>query len=139
MTDKRRQPRFEVCLTARWQGCPAHYDARIADLSEGGCYVDTIAEVSEKQYLFLEIMLPDGRWLKLQGIVAHHFPRLGFGVQFVNLDEQQRRQVLSLLPGGTDTLSSFDQSSKKEDQSARESEEPFLPFDQVDLASRRIM
>jgi hypothetical protein len=41
--ERRKEPRSVVCLTARWQGSSA--DVRIADLSEGGCYVDTIGEV----------------------------------------------------------------------------------------------
>jgi hypothetical protein len=68
---------------ARWQGSASN-DVRIGDLSEGGCYVDTIAQVVGKN-LFLSILLPDGEWFQVQGVVAHHSPRLGFGLRFVNL------------------------------------------------------
>lgn len=122
MEDKRAQPRFDVCLTARWQGSTANYNARIADLSEGGCYVDTIVEVIVGETLFLQILTPDGTWFELQGVVAHHFPRLGFGVRFINLDEEQLRQVRSLIPNAL-----------------QDSDKTLPQRDQIDLTSRRVM
>lgn len=56
----------------------------------------TIAEVIAGETLFLKILKPDGQWFDLQGVVAHHPPRLGFGVRFVNLDEKQHHQIRSL-------------------------------------------
>lgn len=69
----------------------------MADISEGGCYVDTILEVIKGETLFLKILMPDGEWFEMQGVVAHHSPRLGFGVRFMNLDEEQRRQIRLLV------------------------------------------
>jgi hypothetical protein len=97
MKEKRTEPRIDVCLTARWQGCVTHRDVRISDLSQGGCYLDTIAEVTVGETLFLKILMANGDWLELESIVAHHMPRLGFGVYFVNLNEQQRHQIRSFL------------------------------------------
>lgn len=93
MPERRTKPRFEVCLDVRWQGSAPHYSVRIADISDGGCYVDTILEVTKGETLFLKIRMPDGGWFELEGVVAHHFPRLGFGVRFVNLNDEQRRFV----------------------------------------------
>ena len=97
MKENRTDTRFDICLTARWQGCPTNHNVRISDLSNGGCYMDTIAEVTVGETLFLKILLADANWLELQGVVIHHSPRLGFGVRFVNLDGKQHDQIRSLL------------------------------------------
>jgi len=97
MKEKRSQPRFEVCLDLQWQGSGAHYNVRIADISEGGCYVDTILEVTKGEILFLKMLMPEGDWFDVQGVVAHHSLRLGFGVRFINLNEEQRRRIRLLV------------------------------------------
>lgn len=98
--EKRIEPRYDVCFTARWAGSVGNYNVRITDFSEGGCYVDTIAEVTEGETLLLQILVRESEWFELQGVVAHHSPRLGFGVRFINLDDHQREVIRSLLPGG---------------------------------------
>ena len=104
MKEKRTEPRFDVCLTARWQGCVTNRDVRISDLSQGGCYLDTIAEVMVGETLFLKILMANGEWLELKSVVAHYTPRLGFGVRFVNLNERQRDQIRSFLTIQNPTL-----------------------------------
>ncbi|HVQ39184.1 MAG TPA: PilZ domain-containing protein [Pyrinomonadaceae bacterium] len=104
MSERRIQPRFEVCLDVRWQGSATNYNVRIADMSEGGCYIDTILEVTKGEILSLSIMMPDHEWLELEAVVAHHFPRLGFGVRFVNSSEAQRRQIRSLIYRSNPTI-----------------------------------
>ena len=96
MKENRKETRVELSLTARWQGS-ANRDVRISDLSKGGCYIDTIADVTVGELLSLTILLTDGKWLELEGVVAHHTPRLGFGVRFVNLNQKQRAQICLLL------------------------------------------
>jgi hypothetical protein len=97
MKENRTQLRYDMSLTARWQGSAANQYFRIGDLSEGGCYVDSFAEVIEGETLLLNIQMPNGGWLELQAVVVHHHPRLGFGVRFANLDEGQRHEIRSLL------------------------------------------
>jgi hypothetical protein len=44
------------------------------------------------------ILLPDDDdWLYLEGEVRHHRPGSGFGVQFVDLNEEQMEKLLVLL------------------------------------------
>jgi hypothetical protein len=97
MPERRIQPRFDVCLDVRWQASAAHYNVRIADISEGGCYVDTILEVIKGEAFVLKILMPAGGWFEVHGIVAHHSPRLGFGVRFLNLNAEQRRRIRELI------------------------------------------
>lgn len=97
MPEQRTKPRFEVCLDVRWQSSATNYNVRIADISEGGCYVDTILEVSKGETLLLKILMIDGGWIEVEGVVSHHSPQLGFGVRFVNLMETQRRSLRALI------------------------------------------
>jgi hypothetical protein len=97
MKENRTQIRFEVSLTGRWEGSASKHNVRIGDLSLGGCYFDTILEVTVGETMWLSIQKPNGEWLELRGVVAHHYPRLGFGVRFVDLDENQLREIRALL------------------------------------------
>jgi hypothetical protein len=95
--DRRKDERVEVCLDAFWDGRSGRVTARILDLSEGGCYVDTLGEAYVGEVLTFKLPLPDGNWLELSGEVAHHSPPIGFGLRFVNLSEQQNEKLMVLL------------------------------------------
>jgi len=98
MSDRRREERWEVCLDAVWEGKSGNYSARVTDLSDGGCYVDTLGEASVGEILNFKLRLPDeGDWLELNGEVAHQTPPLGFGVRFTNLNEQQTTKLQALV------------------------------------------
>ncbi|SRR6266851_6488358 len=125
------EPRFDVCLTARWQGCVTNRDVRISDLSQGGCYLDTIAEVMVGETLFLKILMADGEWFELKSVVAHYTPRLGFGVRFVNLNERQEHQIRSFL--------GFQNESPGESSDTSECREILVPSEQIHFNSPGIM
>jgi hypothetical protein len=128
MKENRTEVRFEICLTARWQGSAVNHNVRISDLSEGGCYVDTILEVNVGETLFLEVLMPDGEWFELRGVVAHHTLRLGFGVRFVNVDEKQQRQIHSLLR--------IQNPIPTESAKTSESRKTLIPWKEIELTSR---
>ena len=95
--DRRKEQRVEVCLDAFWDGRSGRVMARILDLSEGGCYVDTLGDCYIGEVLNIKLPLPDGDWLELSGEVAHHSPPIGFGLRFVNLSDEQSEKLISLL------------------------------------------
>jgi hypothetical protein len=95
--ERRSEKRWEVCLDAVWEGKSGNYGARIVDLSEGGCYIDTLSEACVGELLNFKLQLPNGEWLYLTGEVAHQTPALGFGVRFVNLTEDQIEKLRSLI------------------------------------------
>ena len=97
MSDRRSEKRWDVCLDAVWDGKSGNYVARVTDLSEGGCYVDTLGEAQIGEVLSFKLQLPDGEWLSLTGEVAHQSPPLGFGLRFVTLSEEQREKLHSIL------------------------------------------
>lgn len=128
MKENRSETRFEICLAARWQGSGTRHDVRISDLSRAGCYVDTIVQVNVGETLFLQLLMPDGIWVELPSVVARHSPGLGFGVRFINHDEQQQHQIQSLLR--------IQNSSLIISADTFECRETFIPFEQIDLTSR---
>ena len=97
MSDRRREERFEVCLDAIWDGKSGNYSARVTDLSEGGCYVDTLGDAQVGEILSFKIQTPSGEWLELTGEVAHETPPLGFGLRFVYLADEQLKNLRSLI------------------------------------------
>src|SRR5688500_20289820 len=97
MDDRRSKPRLSVHLDAVWQGGEERHSARVTDLSEGGCYLDTVGDVMVGEIVAFRVLFPDGDWLYLEGEVRHHRHGVGFGVQFVDLNEEQTENQLRLL------------------------------------------
>jgi hypothetical protein len=90
MQDNRRQyERISVSIGIVLGFSSGSREARISDLSMGGCFVDTIAEVAGGE--FLSFKLPQAeQTVKLSGEVAYVYPRIGFGLRFINLTEADR-------------------------------------------------
>ena len=97
MDERRSTPRLTVSLDAVWDGANGNHAARITDLSLGGCYLDTVGETMTGEVVCFRVSLPDGDWLYLEGEVRHHAPRMGFGVRFLELEQQQEDKIKALL------------------------------------------
>ena len=97
MSDRRTEKRWEVSLDAVWDGKSGNYSARVTDLSEGGCYIDTLGEAQVGEILSLKIQMPNGEWIELSGEVAHQTPPLGFGMRFKNLSDEQVDKLQSVI------------------------------------------
>jgi len=97
MSDRRTEKRWDVCLDAVWDGKSGNHLARVTDLSERGCYVDSLGEAQVGEVISFKLQLPDAQWLDLMGAVAHQTPPLGFGLEFVNLTDEQCQRLRSLL------------------------------------------
>jgi Tfp pilus assembly protein PilZ len=98
MDERRSEKRIDVSLETVWDGTGSkRLSARITDLSEGGCFVDTTGEAQIGERLTVRIQLPDGNSLALTGEVAHESRPIGFGLRFVDLSDEQREQLHSFL------------------------------------------
>ena len=97
MADRRSKPRLKVSLNAMWDSSTEAHSARVTDLSENGCYLSSVGEVRLGEIVGFRILLPDGDWLYLEGDVRHHTPKTGFGVQFVDLNQEQTAKLADLL------------------------------------------
>lgn len=95
--ERRDKERFEVCLDATWDGARGSSNARVADLSESGCYIDSICEATQGEILHLKVKLPGGEWLDIVGEVAHSMARVGFGLRFLDMDNEQLEKLHWLL------------------------------------------
>lgn len=96
MDDRRAKQRLSVSLNAMWDSSTQAHSARITDLSEGGCYLDSVGEVRRGEIVGFRVLLPDDDWLYLEGEVRHHSAE-GFGVQFIELNEEQTEKLQWLL------------------------------------------
>jgi hypothetical protein len=59
MDDRRSKPRLSVHLDAVWHADEERHSAQITDLSEGGCYLDTVGEVMVSELVAFRVLLPD--------------------------------------------------------------------------------
>lgn len=97
MDERRSGQRWDVVLDAIWDGTSGNYTARITDLSDGGCYMDSLGDVSLGEPVNLKLQLPGGEWLELSGEVAHHTPPVGFGVRFLDLSDDQLKTLRAFI------------------------------------------
>lgn len=97
MDDRRSVNRWDVSLDAIWDGKSGNYTARITDLSDGGCYVDSLGGVTMGELVYLKLKLPGDEWLELKGEVVHHTPPVGFGLRFLDLSEEQLETLRSFI------------------------------------------
>lgn len=97
MDERRAKPRLMVSLEAVWDGAAGNHPARITNLSMGGCYLDTVGETMRGEVVCFRVLLPDYDWLYLEGEVRHHTIGMGFGVQFVDLNDEQEEKIEWLL------------------------------------------
>ncbi len=98
MTNNRRSDqRIPTNLQAKWSGVSGTHDARIEDLSLGGCFVNTTGRVDEGEIVGVEIELRPGHWLELRGEVASYQIGFGFGLLFSFLSEDEEEALRDFL------------------------------------------
>ena len=95
--ERRRSERKRVLLKAKWESMSHTHEARVDDVSLGGCFVNTFGRVEPHETVNLQILLPSGEWLPLQGEVASYQPGVGFGLAFTSLSEEEIKVLKELL------------------------------------------
>ena len=73
------------------------HEARVDDVSLGGCFVNTYGHVELNEPVDLQILLPSGEWLSLEGTVASYHAGVGFGMSFTSLSEEQTASLKELI------------------------------------------
>jgi hypothetical protein len=101
--ERRRARRLTVPLEGGWDGASGRRPCRIADLSTGGCFVESFSLPGVGERVKVTIDLPDGHAITAVTEVTYAFPSIGFGGRFIDLSAEDR-QVLAdnlarLLPG----------------------------------------
>ena len=95
--DRRSSERKRILLEAKWESVSRRHEARVDDVSLGGCFVNTYAQAELQEDINLEIQLPSGEWLPLRGKVASYQPGVGFGMSFTSLSENEAAVLKELL------------------------------------------
>jgi hypothetical protein len=78
------------------------HQARVDDVSLGGCFVNTYGPVELNEPVSLQILLPEGVWLKLRGTVVTYQPGVGFGVSFTDLSKEEETALKELIASAVD-------------------------------------
>lgn len=95
--ERRSNERKHILLEARWESLSSRHEARVDDVSLGGCFVNTYTNVELGEHIDLEIQLPSGGWLRLRGQVASYQPGVGFGMAFTSLTARETAGLKELL------------------------------------------
>jgi hypothetical protein len=95
--ERRSSRRKRILLEAKWESMSRAHEARVDDVSLGGCFVNTFAHVESDEEVKLQIQLPSGEWLRLQGRVASYLPGVGFGIAFTSLSNEEAVVLKELI------------------------------------------
>jgi len=94
--ERRLHPRFDCRLEVVVDGRPAPIRATTRDISIGGVflYSDDPRPLNDAVDLTLQA---EARAIRARGIVVHHLPDVGFGVQFIELADGDRERLGTFL------------------------------------------
>jgi hypothetical protein len=93
----RQNERYSYLKEVELEFASGKRSARISDISLGGCYIDTIAQVPVGEVLTLHIASTSGESMEFEGKVAYVLEGFGFGVEFLNLTDHQHTFLATML------------------------------------------
>lgn len=96
--------RVKTDLSCNWgltDACPRN--GKITSLSLKGCFVKTTAITTDGQIVYVNCWLPERRWVLLCGTVIYHIEKIGFGLNFTGLDQEQKETLAALIEHYKDT------------------------------------
>ena len=98
MDDARKKTRFLSELPCAFGPTPdTPRSGTVTSIGLRECFVKTKAIVIEGQSLHVRVWTPENRWLRLAGRVKYHMERVGFGVVFQGLSEEQLADLALLV------------------------------------------
>lgn len=97
--ERRTNFRIPLNLPARYDGLSGAHEARIEDISLGGCFVNARGQVDSGEAITVEIKLPSGQWLQLRGEVTAPQPGIGFGMVFSAMTAEEELALQQLIIG----------------------------------------
>jgi hypothetical protein len=86
--DQRQYRRLAKPLEARWRGASVGSICRIADISWGGCFVQTPAEPAIGEHTVVTATI-GSREVTLAGSVVYREPPIGFAIRFDPMSAEQ--------------------------------------------------
>ena len=100
MSERRRFKRVTYFTEAEYGSYEVKYGGKISDLSTGGAYIDTISPLPEKSIINVKFKLPSGKELVLKAIVKNEMPGMGMGIEFINLNENDQKELKDFIESG---------------------------------------
>ena len=91
--DRRSHDRSRLILDVFFDGKDATGIASTKDISVGGLYMNTQADIPEGCLLLIRIPLSNNRQIVCNGHVVYRNPGSGVGVQFKGLSEEARAML----------------------------------------------
>jgi hypothetical protein len=88
--ENREHPRAPFRVEIVLECASGKRQARVSDISVGGCFVETILDLNVGDEVKFELVHPNGGRLPFVGAVAYHFVGQGFGVKFSGLTDDQK-------------------------------------------------
>lgn len=86
-----------VSLDVVWEGSAGKYDARMGEISMGGCFIDSMGQETMGETIKFRVRLPSGIWVSLEGEVVDQEYPIGFEVRFTNLIAENKRLLLEVV------------------------------------------
>jgi hypothetical protein len=97
--DKRRFPRFNVNLDATVYFDSATVQARITNLSQGGCLIYPPLGSRPSTELRLSFLLPDGSRIACKGEIVYEIFDRGTGVVFTEISQYHQERIAEFFEG----------------------------------------
>jgi hypothetical protein len=98
MNDAIKKTRFLSELSCAFGPTPdTPRSGTVTSIGPRECFVKTKAIVIEGQSLHLRVWTPENRWLRLTGRVKYHMERVGFGLIFEGLSDEQLADLSHLV------------------------------------------
>lgn len=96
--ERRRHPRFNCSGTARiWeQGHELAIDARVNEISLGGCYIEIMSPARLATCVRLELSI-NRRSISLEGIVRNSQPQYGMGIEFMKVAPAEAEKLQRVI------------------------------------------
>ncbi|HEX8127953.1 MAG TPA: PilZ domain-containing protein [Pyrinomonadaceae bacterium] len=95
--ERREDKRASVSIEAWWEGQSGRHEARVSDLSMGGCFIDTLGKAEIGELIVFAIKRPGGKLLQLRGQVASVDQHVGFSLAFTYLTEEEQQALAQLV------------------------------------------
>ena len=94
--EKRSDKRFTHFTEVVFESASGQREARVSEVSMGGCFVDTIVETPVGENVSFQVIGYDPP-LTFTGVVMYTFPGIGFGLKFTELPGPSQEYLKAVL------------------------------------------
>jgi hypothetical protein len=91
-----RAPRSGAILRASCRAPGGRRECRILSLDSRGAFIESFVPPVTGSIVELQFQLPNGHLIRAAGLVKYHQFKVGFGVEFTELSDSDREQILKL-------------------------------------------